>query len=122
MPANQLRKVVDVIDAGLDSLGLARRAGVKIGFGTDLLGPLHGFQNDEFRVRSRAEDPIDIIRSATLVNAELVGLGGEAGTVAPEAVADLLVVDGDPLADATVLADPGNIAVIVRAGAVFANQ
>ena len=118
MPANQRRKVVDIIDAGLDSLALARTAGVKIGFGTDLLGELQRFQAEEFRVRSRAEDPIDTIRSATLVNAELMGLEGRAGVVAPEADADLLLVDGDPLGDATVLCDSTNLHYVIRSGEV----
>ena len=116
MPADQRRKVVDVIDAGLDSLTLARRAGVQIGFGTDLLGELQRHQNEEFRVRAKVEDPIDTIRSATTVNADLLGLTGEAGTVAPGAQADLLIVDGDPLADATQLADPDRLAVVIRSG------
>ena len=120
MPADQSRKVVDVIDAGLDSLTLARRAGVKIGFGTDLLGAISRFQSDEFRIRSRAEEPIDIIRSATVVNAELVGLEGRGGILREGAFADLVVVDGDPLADAAVLADHDRIAMVIRGGEVLA--
>lgn len=118
MPAAQRRKVVDVIDAGLDSLRICRDAGVKIGFGTDLLGEAQAYQGDEFRIRARAEEPIDIIRSATVVNAELLRLSGEAGIVAPGAFADLLIVDGDPLSDVTVLADPARIDLVMRAGEV----
>lgn len=122
MPADQRRKVVDVIDAGLDSLTLARKAGVKIGFGTDLLGALQRHQAEEFRVRAGAEDPIETIRSATLVNAELLGLDGVAGVVKPGADADLLIVDGDPLSDATVLADSDRIAMVLRAGRVMVSR
>lgn len=122
LPPGQLRKVVDVIDAGLDSLALARAAGVKIGFGTDLLGELQVHQNDEFRIRARAEAPIDIIRSATIVNAELVGLAGEVGVIAPEAYADLLIVDGDPLDDVTVLADPDRLDLVMREGTVLSSR
>lgn len=122
MPPDQRRKVVDVIDAGLDSLTLARRAGVKIGFGTDLLGALQRHQAEEFRVRGGAEDPIDTIRSATLVNAELMGLEGVAGVIKPGAHADLLLVDGDPLADAAVLADSDHIALVVKGGQVMLSR
>ena len=119
MPPGQLRKVVDVIDAGLDSLSLARRAGVKVGFGSDLLGELQVHQNDEFRIRGRAEDPIDIIRSATVVNAELVGLPGDVGVIREGAYADLLIVDGDPLEDVTVLADAERLDLVMRGGEVL---
>lgn len=122
MPVDQRRKVVDVIDAGLDSLTLARRAGVRIGFGTDLLGDLQRHQLEEFVIRSRVEDPIDIIRSATLVNAELLGLDGLAGVVAPEAYADLVLVHGDPLADASVLADAERISMVMARGEVVATR
>jgi imidazolonepropionase-like amidohydrolase len=118
MPPDQLRKVGDVIDAGLDAVRLARSAGAKVGFGTDLLGELQVHQNGEFRIRSRGEEPIDIIRSATTVNAELVGLAGRAGIVAAGADADLLLVDGDPLSDVTHLADPERIDSVIRGGDV----
>lgn len=122
MPAAQRRKVTDVIDAGLDSLRIARDAGVKIGFGTDLLGDIQRYQSDEFRIRSRAEDAIDTIRSATVVNAELMGLEGQAGILQPGADADLLVVDGDPLSDAAVLADTDRIHLVVRGGEVVVSR
>jgi imidazolonepropionase-like amidohydrolase len=118
MPADQRRKVIDVIDAGLDSLEIARAAGVEIGFGTDLLGALQVHQSGEFRIRAKAEQPIDVIRSATVVNAELFGLAGEAGILEPGATADLLIVAGDPLADLSVLADESNIELVMRTGEV----
>jgi imidazolonepropionase-like amidohydrolase len=118
MPPAQLRKVADVIDAGLGSLKIARDAGVSVGFGTDLLGEIQRYQGEEFRIRARADDPIDTIRSATIVNADLLGLAGRAGVVAVGADADLLIVDGDPLADATVLGDSERLHLVMRAGEV----
>lgn len=118
-PAVSQAKVKDVLDAGLASLEIARDAGVAIGFGTDLLGETHVEQSREFAIRSRALSPLDIVRSATLVNAELLGRRGELGVVAPGALADLIVVDGDPLADVAPLADPGrHLAAVVKGGAV----
>jgi imidazolonepropionase-like amidohydrolase len=116
MPAAQRSKVTDVIDAGLGSLTLARDAGVRIGFGTDLLGELQAYQSGEFRIRAKAESPIDVIRSATVVNAELFGLGGQAGVLEPGAAADLLIVDGDPLEDLAVLTDQDRIHLVMREG------
>jgi imidazolonepropionase-like amidohydrolase len=106
-PEVSLQKLGDVREAGLRSLEILQAAGVKIGFGTDLLGPMHRHQSREFMIRAEALPPFDIIRSATTVNAELLNRSGEIGVVAPGARADLIAVDGDPLADISVLDGQG---------------
>ena len=92
---------------GCGSLEILQAAGVKIGFGTDLLGPMHRYQSREFVIRAEAMSPFDIIRSATTVNAELLNRTGELGVVAPGARADLIAVDGNPLADISLLDGQG---------------
>jgi imidazolonepropionase-like amidohydrolase len=119
-PAVSQRKVKDVLDAGLASLEIAKAAGVAIGFGTDLLGETHEHQNQEFAIRARVLPAAEILRSATLVNATLLRREGELGVVAPGAFADLLVVDGDPLADVTLLAAPEKHLAAVMKGGEFA--
>jgi imidazolonepropionase-like amidohydrolase len=90
---------------------------VPIGFGTDLLGETHDQQSREFEIRARVLPPADVIRSATLVNAEILNRSGELGVVAPGALADLLVVDGDPLANLALLAEPEkHLLAVVKAG------
>ena len=106
-PEASLAKLGDVREAGLCSLEILQAAGVKIGFGTDLLGPMHRHQSHEFTIRSEAMAPFDIIRSATTVNAELLNRSGEIGLIAPGARADLIAVDGDPLADISLLDGQG---------------
>jgi imidazolonepropionase-like amidohydrolase len=119
-PAASVRKVEDVIDAGLGSLDVAARAGVAIGFGTDLLGETHAFQSHELVIRREAMPAIDVIRSATLVNAALLQRAGELGVVKPGAIADLLLVDGDPLRDITLLDGQGErLLVVMRGGQIF---
>lgn len=118
MPADQRRKVGDVIDQGLGSLKIARSAGVRIGLGSDLLGEAQAHQAGELRIRARVEDPFDLLRSATIVNAELFGLAGEVGTLAPGAHADLLIVDGEPQEDPAILADPSSLVLVMRGGRV----
>ena len=115
-PETGLRKVRDVLDAGLVSLERAREAGVELGFGTDLLGETHVQQSREFGIRARVLPPVDILRSATLVNARILGREGELGVVAPGALADLLVVDGDPLADLSLLERPAESLLAVAKG------
>jgi imidazolonepropionase-like amidohydrolase len=106
-PKESMAKLGEVREAGLRSLEILQAAGVKIGFGTDLLGPMHRHQSREFMIRAEAMAPFDIIRSATIVNAELLNRAGELGVVAPGARADLITVDGDPLADISLLDGQG---------------
>ena len=106
-PEVSQRKVKDVLDAGLESLEIARDAGVEVGFGTDLLGETHDQQSREFRIRSEVLSPAEVIRSATLTNARILNREGELGEIAVGARADLVVVDGDPLADLALLEDQG---------------
>lgn len=118
MPPEQVRKVADVIDQGLEAVSIARAAGVRVGLGTDLLGPAQQHQAEELAIRARGDTPLDVIRSATTDNAELFGLAGQVGTLAPGAHADVLIVDGDPLADARVLADSDAIELVMLGGEI----
>lgn len=122
-PETGLRKVHDVLDAGLASLEIARAAGVAMGFGTDLLGETHPQQNREFGIRARVLPAAEVLRSATRVNARILGREGELGVVAPGALADLLVVDGDPLADIGVLERPEQTLLgVVRGGELLVDR
>ncbi len=123
LPADQHRKVFDVLDAGLHALELAHRAGLPIAYGTDLLGGMHRRQLSEFTLRSQVQPAADVIRSATTVAARLVGLDGEVGVVAPGALADLLVVDGDPLQRLEVLTDPDrHLRLVMKAGGIHTSR
>jgi len=123
MGAESLEKNQVVMAAGLRSLELARAAGVRMAFGSDLLGQLQPDQSKEFAIRSEILSPLEILRSATLVGAELLGRTGELGVVAPGALADLLVVDGDPLRDLTLLQGQGeHLSLIMKAGALYKNR
>jgi imidazolonepropionase-like amidohydrolase len=106
----KLRRVGDRAFAGLE---IMQRAGVKMGLGTDLLGAQHVRQTSEFMLRARVLPAIDILRSVCAVNAELLGQSGRLGTVREGAVADLLLVDGNPLEDISLLARNGDGLVII---------
>ena len=79
-----------------------RRAGLKVGFGTDLLGSQQDRQGTEFALRAQIFSPDEILRQATSLNAELLRMETQIGRVAPGFIADLIVVDGDPIADVDV--------------------
>ena len=122
-PEASLRKLQDVLGAGLASLEIARDAGVPMGLGTDLLGETHEHQSRELTIRARVLPPAEILRSATLVNARLLGREGELGVVAPGARADLLLVDGNPLEDISVLDGQGErIALVMKGGEPLVNR
>ncbi len=106
LPADMHAKIFDVLDAGSRALELAHRRGVKLVYGSDLLGAMHKRQLTEFALRGEVQKPIDVIRAATTNAAALFRLEGEIGVVAPGARADLLAVDGNPLEDLGVLQDP----------------
>ncbi|MBL8323682.1 MAG: amidohydrolase family protein [Rubrivivax sp.] len=122
MSAESLAKNELVIEGGLRSLEICKRAGVPVAYGTDLLGQLQGEQGREFLLRREVLSPIEIIRQATLVGAEVVRMGGRLGVVAPGAIADLLVVDGNPLSRLELLAGQGeHLSVIMQAGRFHKN-
>jgi len=93
-----------------------RNVGVKLGFGADLLGATYTQQCRESTIRREVFTPLELLRQATSINAELMMQQGKLGCIAPGAHADLLVVDGDPLTDISLLAaDAKNRRTIVRA-------
>ena len=117
MSAEMLAKNDIVLEGALRSLEICKAAGVEVAFGSDLLGPLQEDQSLEFLHRAKVLSPIEIIRQATLVGARVVEREGSLGIVDPGAIADLLVVDGDPLADLRLLTDQGrHLDVIMQAG------
>jgi imidazolonepropionase-like amidohydrolase len=123
LPPDSVEKIEGVRKAGLESLAIFKRAGVKIAFGTDLLGESHVHQSGEFGIRARVLSPHEVICSATSVAAEVIRMEGKLGIVAPGAIADLLVVDGDPLRDLSVLEGQGkHLAAILQAGRFVKNQ
>jgi imidazolonepropionase-like amidohydrolase len=118
-----MAKLDDVLHAGVGSIEIALRAGVRLGFGTDLLGEVHDAQSRELTLRAQAQSPAEVLHSATRINAELLGRSGELGVVAAGAYADLLLVDGDPLHDLEVLGGQGRqLDLITRAGEIIVNR
>jgi len=123
MTAEMLAKNDLVIEGGLRSLEICKRAGVPVAYGSDLLGQLQVDQSREFLLRREVLSPIEIIRQATLVGAEVVRQVGRLGVVAAGAWADLLVVDGDPLRNLELLTGQGeHLSVIMKAGRFHKNE
>jgi imidazolonepropionase-like amidohydrolase len=121
MPQASVDKIADVASKGGEAVKIARKAGVKIGLGSDLLGAMHRWQAHEFRMRSGCDKTIDILRSATSVNAEIVQQAGELGCIKAGARADICVWDDDPLKDLSTIWEKGP-ALVVKGGKVEAQK
>lgn len=122
MPADMVVKVHDVLEAGIATHTKAHAKGVKMVFGTDLLGTMQRHQLNEFTIRGAFQSPAEMIRSATVTAAELFNEVGETGEVVVGARADLIALDGDPLDDIGVLQDPDRyLKLIVKGGSVYKN-
>jgi imidazolonepropionase-like amidohydrolase len=126
------RAKIAAVQAGLDrAMQLAKRYRVKIAFGTDLFGSQRAMalQPMEFGARLRWFTSAEVLAQATRSNGELLGRSGarnpyadKLGVLVPGALADVLIVEGDPVKDVRVLEDPErNLRVIVKDGVVYKN-
>jgi imidazolonepropionase-like amidohydrolase len=122
MSGEMLEKNDLVIDGGLRSLEICRRAGVPVAYGSDLLGQLQVDQSREFVIRAEVLPPIEILRAATTVAAQVLRHEGRLGCLKPGAFADILLVDGDPLKDLNLLGGQGRqMPVIMKDGRFHKN-
>lgn len=121
-PKVSQEKVAVVAEHALEGLDHMRRNGVSVGFGTDLLGQTYTRQTQEFLIRARVFEPIEILRQATSMSAEILMQEGQLGCIKEGAHADLIVVDGDPLKDISLLASDGrSLSIIMRGGELIKN-
>ncbi|QWF83019.1 metal-dependent hydrolase family protein [Amycolatopsis sp. CA-230715] len=105
----------EVLDHGKTAIELARAAGVRVGFGTDLMGALEDEQLQGVRLQTEVDGALRALRSMTSVNADLLRRP-DLGRVEAGCVADFLVVDGDPVSDPSLLWDSSKRRVVVQAG------
>jgi len=123
LPPASVAKIHQVFDRAIEGLEIMKAAGIRLGFGTDLLGPHHVRQCTEFTIRKRVFSPLEILRQATSTNAEILNASGEIGCVAPGACADLIAVRGNPLEDIELLAANGaQLSLIIKGGSMHKNE
>jgi imidazolonepropionase-like amidohydrolase len=118
---SMLEKLATVGQRGIDAVRIALAEGVPVAFGTDLLGHMHDRQSGEFDLRTEAMTPVQALQSATLVAAQLMRQEGHLGELVQGAWADLLVVEGDPTRELSMLSRPAGLRLIVQAGVVVKN-
>ncbi|MGW9065181.1 amidohydrolase family protein [Achromobacter animicus] len=123
LPADSVAKIATVRTAGLHSLEIYKKAGVKIGYGSDLLGPSQRLQSDEFRIRREVLSAQEVIQCATTTAAEVLNQVGQLGRIQEGALADVLLVDGNPYRDLSCLLGQGeHIGLIMKGGVIEHNE
>jgi imidazolonepropionase-like amidohydrolase len=120
LPPAGVEKVKGVTEITARSVETLMKAGVKLGIGTDLFGEeFHGLQGGELKLRGEISPALDVLRSATSIGAEILQKRGELGCIRPGALADVLVLAGNPLTDLGLFEDPArNIRLIMKGGNV----
>ncbi|WP_344162284.1 amidohydrolase family protein [Kribbella yunnanensis] len=111
-------RVAGVRERMAEALHTAKAADVRIGLGSDLIGPAQSRRGEELTLRARLETPMDALVAATKTNAEILGLSGEVGVIAPGMQADLVLWNRNPLEDPEVFSDPTNAVVVIQAGKI----
>ncbi|BGP18808.1 hypothetical protein JCM10213v2_006888 [Rhodosporidiobolus nylandii] len=106
LPPDGQVKNREVMKEGLNALKLAEEAGVTVCYGSDLLTSMQALQTEEFTVRAEALPSPTVLKHATTNAAKMLGKTGVLGTISPGALADLIVLDKNPLEDVTVLDRP----------------
>jgi imidazolonepropionase-like amidohydrolase len=104
---------------GAASMRAARQAGVKIALGSDT-SLAAGLEVQ--RIVFHGLTPAEALVAATATAAEALGLDEHVGTVTEGKLADLIIVDGDPLADPRLLSDPARIWLVLQLGLPVAGQ
>jgi imidazolonepropionase-like amidohydrolase len=123
MSGESLAKNELVLQGGLKSLEICKRHGIPVAYGSDLLGELHWDQSKEFTIRQEVVSPIEIIRSATTIGAEVLRMPGKVGTLQAGAYSDAILVDGNPLKNLALLSDQGkHLSLIMKAGQLHKNR
>jgi imidazolonepropionase-like amidohydrolase len=102
-----------------NAVRLAHRHGVTMGSGSDLIGAVQQRRGDEIVHKAAIIGSMAAIQSATRTNAEILRRGHELGTIEVGKIADLIAVDGDPLDDPGVLADPDRVVLVIKDGRIL---
>jgi len=113
-------KLAKIVQGHEAAFKLARKAGVKIAFGTDAGMLPHGENAKQFRdYIAWGMPPMEAILTATRNAADLLGWGDRIGAVAPGYFADIIAVPGDPLAAPTLLEQ---VSFVMKGGVVYKRQ
>jgi imidazolonepropionase-like amidohydrolase len=119
---NNIRKINQALEKAYESLSLSHQTGVKIGSGSDLLGPMQLYKAGALECHARVMGPMGALLAATKTNAEIIRQEKRLGTIESGKLADLILVDGNPLADISILQRyQEKIVLILQDGRIYKN-
>jgi imidazolonepropionase-like amidohydrolase len=122
VPENNIRKINQAREKAAESLEIAFKAGVNIGSGSDLLGPMQIYKGGELELQAQIMGPIGALLAATRTNSEIIRQQDTLGTIEPGKLADLILVKGDPLKDISIFKEyQSNILIIIQGGRIYKN-
>jgi imidazolonepropionase-like amidohydrolase len=122
IPENNIRKINEARERSLEALAIAHRVGVKIGSGSDLLGPMQCYKGMELELKAQVLGAMGAIVASTRTNAELLRKEKVLGTLEAGKLADLILVDGDPLKNIRLFQQyREKITLIVQGGRIYKN-
>ena len=116
---HQIQKINMAREKSVEGLTHAYRAGCKIGHGSDLLGDMQAQRTVEFELKGQVMKPMEVLLSATRVNAEIFRMENEIGTIEPGKYADLIAIKGNPLKDLRVFQSQDNLHLIMKGGSAY---
>ncbi|WP_327586919.1 amidohydrolase family protein [Nonomuraea sp. NBC_00507] len=122
LPAAIADRIGIVRQGQVDGLLAARAAGVRVGLGSDLIGPDQSGRGQELVLRAETEGPMAALVSATSGNADIIGIADEVGSIEVGKQADLVGFAADPLADPKVFADRDQVVLVVQRGRVVKDR
>lgn len=127
-PGN-LEKLAVVLEGQENLIGLIKKYDITTGFATDLIGGMYPMLTREFTERAMYWTPAEVLVQATSESAKVIRMSGKLnrhgnfGEIREGWVADILLINGEPLEDISVLRDPqSNLALIMKGGAIIKNQ
>ncbi|MDF2896397.1 MAG: putative family peptidase [Rhodococcus erythropolis] len=109
-------RVGDAMAGQRRAIVASRAAGVKVGLGSDLIGPLQSDRGIELTLRAEIETPMLALHSATRINAEILGIADEVGTIEVGKRADLVGFAADPIENPKIFGDREMVRLVVQNG------
>jgi imidazolonepropionase-like amidohydrolase len=122
LPDDMIRKINQALEKAESSLAIALAKGLKIGSGSDLLGPMQVHKGLELGLQAKVMGAMGALMAATITNAEIIRQEKHLGSIEPGKLADLILLKGDPLKDMTLFENyHENITLIMQDGKIYKN-